>query len=160
MFLAWKAKSSNFFSRFIEAAQEINKHMPEYVYNKVSYALNTHQKPIMGSRVLLLGMAYKPDIDDLRESPGLEIYELLRNGGANVEYNDPHAHSFTDKYGEKIVSVKLEYSRLAEYDCIILITNHKAYDNNILFNYSKLIVDTRNAFKEFDDPKIVKIGVN
>lgn len=160
MFLAWKAKSSNFFSRFIEVAQEINKHMPEYVYNKVSYALNTHQKPIMGSRVLLLGMAYKPDIDDLRESPGLEIYELLRNGGANVEYNDPHAHSFTDKYGEKIVSVKLEYSRLAEYDCIILITNHKAYDNNILFNYSKLIVDTRNAFKEFDDPKIVKIGVN
>ncbi|EEL31420.1 nucleotide sugar dehydrogenase [Bacillus toyonensis] len=160
MYLAWKAKGSNFFSRFIDTAQEINKQMPEYVYNKVSNALNTHQKPIMGSRVLLLGMAYKPDIDDLRESPGLEVFELLRDSGACVEYNDPHARSFTDKYGEKVSSVELEYSRLSEYDCIILITNHKAYDSNMVVKNSKLIVDTRNAFKEFDDPKIIKIGVD
>ncbi|PGE88983.1 nucleotide sugar dehydrogenase [Bacillus toyonensis] len=160
MYLAWKAKGSNFFSRFIDTAQEINKQMPEYVYNKVSNALNTHQKPIMGSRVLLLGMAYKPDIDDLRESPGLEVFELLRDNGACVEYNDPHARSFTDKYGEKVSSVELEYSRLSEYDCIILITNHKAYDSNMVVKNSKLIVDTRNAFKEFDDPKIIKIGVD
>lgn len=160
MYLAWKAKGSNFFSRFIETAQEINKHMPEYVYNKVSYALNTHQKSVMGSRVLLLGMAYKPNIDDLRESPGLEIYELLRDGGARVEYNDPHAHSFKDKYGEVVNSVELDYSRLREYDCVILITNHKAYDNNKVVENSKLIVDTRNAFKEFDDTKIIKIGAN
>ncbi|MCU4771089.1 nucleotide sugar dehydrogenase [Bacillus toyonensis] len=160
MYLAWKAKSSNFFSRFIDTAQEINKQMPEYVYNKVSNALNTHQKPIMGSRVLLLGMAYKQDIDDLRESPGLEVFELLRDSGACVEFNDPHAHSFTDKYGEKVSSVELEYSRLSEYDCIILITNHKAYDRNMVVKNSKLIVDTRNAFKEFDDPKIIKIGVD
>lgn len=160
MYLAWKAKGSNFFSRFIDTAQEINKQMPEYVYNKVSNALNTHQKPIMGSRVLLLGMAYKPDIDDLRESPGLEVFELLRDSGACVEYNDPHARSFTDKYGEKVSSVELKYSRLSEYDCIILITNHKAYDSNMVVKNSKLIVDTRNAFKEFDDPKIIKIGVD
>ncbi|MDM5190878.1 nucleotide sugar dehydrogenase [Bacillus sp. DX4.1] len=160
MYLAWKAKGSNFFSRFIETAQEINKHMPEYVYNKVSYALNTHQKSVMGSRVLLLGMAYKPDIDDLRESPGLEIYELLRDGGARVDYNDPHAHSFKDKYGEKVDSVELEYSRLAEYDCVILITNHKAYDSDMVVENSKLIVDTRNTFKEFDDSKIIKLGAN
>jgi len=160
MYLAWKAKGSNFFSRFIETAQEINKHMPEYVYNKVSYALNTHQKSIMGSRLLLLGMAYKPDIDDLRESPGLEIYKLLRDGGARVEYNDPYAHSFKDEYGEKVDSVALDYSSLAEYDCVILITNHKAYNDTMVVKNSKLIVDTRNAFKEFDDTKIIKLGAN
>ncbi|MED1623781.1 nucleotide sugar dehydrogenase [Bacillus pseudomycoides] len=160
MYLAWKAKGSNFFSRFIETAQEINKHMPEYVYNKVSYALNTHQKSVMGSRLLLLGMAYKPDIDDLRESPGLEIYKLLRDGGARVEYNDPYAHSFKDEYGEKVDSVALDYSSLAEYDCVILITNHKAYNDTMVVKNSKLIVDTRNAFKEFDDTKIIKLGAN
>ncbi|MGG3526654.1 UDP-N-acetyl-D-glucosamine dehydrogenase [Bacillus pseudomycoides] len=160
MYLAWKAKGSNFFSRFIETAQEINKHMPEYVYNKVSYALNTHQKSVMGSRLLLLGMAYKPDIDDLRESPGLEIYKLLRDGGASVEYNDPYAHSFKDEYGEKVDSVALDYSNLAEYDCVILITNHKAYNDTMVVKNSKLIVDTRNAFKEFDDTKIIKLGAN
>ncbi|PDZ42948.1 nucleotide sugar dehydrogenase [Bacillus wiedmannii] len=158
MYLAWKAKGSNFFSRFIETAQEINKHMPEYVYNKISHALNTHQKSIMGSRILLLGMAYKPNIDDLRESPGLEIYELLRNGGAQVEYNDPHAHLFRDKYGEKVSSVELNYSGLSEYDCVILITNHKAYNNEMIIENSKLIVDTRNAFKDFSDAKIIKLG--
>ncbi|PEI95134.1 UDP-N-acetyl-D-glucosamine dehydrogenase [Bacillus pseudomycoides] len=160
MYLAWKAKGSNFFSRFIETAQEINKHMPEYVYNKVSYALNTHQKSVMGSRLLLLGMAYKPDIDDLRESPGLEIYKLLRDSGARVEYNDPYAHSFKDEYGEKVDSVALDYSSLAEYDCVILITNHKAYNDTMVVKNSKLIVDTRNAFKEFDDTKIIKLGAN
>ncbi|MGC7948029.1 nucleotide sugar dehydrogenase [Bacillus sp. II_CA] len=158
MYLAWKAKGSNFFSRFIETAQEINKHMPEYVYNKISYALNKHQKSVMGSRILLLGMAYKPNIDDLRESPGLEIYELLRDGGAQVEYNDPHAQLFKDKYGEKVSSVELNYSGLSEYDCVILITNHRAYNNEMIIENSKLIVDTRNAFKDFSDAKIIKLG--
>lgn len=158
MYLAWKAKGSNFFSRFIETAQEINKHMPEYVYNKISYALNKHQKSVMGSRILLLGMAYKPNIDDLRESPGLEIYELLRDGGAQVEYNDPHAQLFKDKYGEKVSSVELNYSALSEYDCVILITNHRAYNNEMIIENSKLIVDTRNAFKDFSDAKIIKLG--
>lgn len=158
MYLSWKAKSSNFFSRFIETAQEINKHMPEYVYNKVSYALNTHKKSVMGSRILLLGMAYKSDIDDLRESPGLEIYELLRDRGAHVEYFDPYANAFKDKYGERVESIELEYPKLGEYDCVILITNHSVYDENLIVTNSQLIVDTRNAFKEFDDSKIFKLG--
>ncbi|MFD3446620.1 nucleotide sugar dehydrogenase [Microbacteriaceae bacterium 4G12] len=160
MYLAWKAKGSNFFSRFIETAQEINKHMPEYVYNKISYALNTQQKSVMGSRIMILGMAYKPDIDDLRESPGLEIYELLRDGGAYVEYNDPHAHSFMDQYGEKVQSVQLDYLSLAEYDCVVLVTNHTTYDASQIVKHSNLIVDTRNAFKEFHNTKIVKLGDN
>ncbi|PEF43419.1 UDP-N-acetyl-D-glucosamine dehydrogenase [Bacillus cereus] len=158
MYLSWKAKSSNFFSRFIETAQEINKYMPEYVYNKVSYALNTHTKSVMGSKILLLGMAYKSDIDDLRESPGLEIYELLRDGGAHVEYFDPYANSFNDKYGVRVESIELDYSKLEEYDCVILVTNHTMYDVNLIVNQSKLIVDTRNALKEFDDSKIFKLG--
>ncbi|PFR90089.1 UDP-N-acetyl-D-glucosamine dehydrogenase [Bacillus cereus] len=160
MYLSWKAKGHNFFSRFIETAQEVNKHMPEYVYNKASYALNNHQKSIRGSKVLLLGMAYKSNIDDLRESPGLEIYELLRDGGANVEYNDPHANTFQDKYDETITSVELNYSELEKYDCIILITDHSMYDSNKIVQNSKLIVDTRNAFRDFEDEKIVTLGAS
>ncbi|MCM3222902.1 nucleotide sugar dehydrogenase [Bacillus cereus] len=160
MYLSWKAKGHNFFSRFIETAQEINKYMPEYVYNKASFALNNHKKSIRGSKVLLLGMAYKSNIDDLRESPGLEIYELLRDSGAWVEYNDPYANTFQDKCGQTIKSVELNYQELANYDCIILITDHSIYDSNKIVQNSKLIVDTRNAFKNFEDEKIITLGAS
>lgn len=158
MYLSWKAKSSNFFSRFIETAQEINKYMPEYVYNKVSYALNTHKKSVMGSSILILGMAYKPDINDLRESPGLEVYELLLDRGAYVEYFDPYANTFKDKYGSRVDSIKLNYSKFSEYDCVVLITNHTVFDLNLIIKHSQLIVDTRNALVQFNDSKIFKLG--
>ncbi|GAB1790262.1 UDP-N-acetyl-D-glucosamine dehydrogenase [Priestia megaterium] len=158
MYLAWKAKSSNFYSRFIELAQEINKTMPDYVYNKVSYALNKHQKSIMGSKILILGMAYKPNIDDLRESPGLDIYNLLEENGASLSYHDPHAQTFKDRTGEVINSVELEYENLTDFDCVVVITNHAFYDYEKILSYSKLIVDTRNVFEDNSNLKVHKIG--
>ncbi|MEH6962218.1 nucleotide sugar dehydrogenase [Priestia megaterium] len=160
MYLSWKAKESNFYSHFIELAQETNKKMPEYVYRKVSESLNEHGKSIKGSKILILGMAYKPDIDDLRESPGLEIYELLKAGGGVVEYNDPHATSFKDKNGQKVLSIDLTYEAISLYDCVVLITNHKVYDLENVHNNSKLIVDTRNALKNLKNSnKVFTLGL-
>ena len=159
MYLSWKAKGQNFYSRFIELAQDINKNMPNYVIQRLMLALNKVGKPLYNSKILLLGMSYKPDIDDLRESPSLELYELLENNGARVSYNDPFAPTFRNVSGELIHSTEINYERLFEYDCIILLTNHSQYNYNKIYKYSNLIFDTRNGFKDFNNPsKIVKLG--
>ncbi|MCA0970977.1 nucleotide sugar dehydrogenase [Halobacillus litoralis] len=158
MYLAWKAKGENFYSRYIDLAQEINKSMPNYVIGKVAEALNAHTKPINGSKVLILGMAYKPNINDLRESPGLEIYELLKKKGAKVFYHDPHAQSFLDNNNEKVNSIDYDSESLLSFDAVIMVTNHSFYNLTEVFNESKIIIDTRNAFKDFSDEKIYKIG--
>ncbi|MCA1041616.1 nucleotide sugar dehydrogenase [Bacillus infantis] len=158
MYLSWKAKEANFYSRFIELAQEVNKTMPSYVLGKVGEALNNVSKPIRGSKVLILGMAYKPDIDDLRESPSLEIYELLKNSGAEVDFHDPHAISFIDKNESIVHSKLLDYEMLNDYDCILLLTNHTAFDYKEIEKYSQIIVDTRDAFREIKSEKVFKIG--
>ncbi|MGG1634061.1 nucleotide sugar dehydrogenase [Paenibacillus sp. NRS-1760] len=158
VYLSWKAKESNFYSRFIELAQETNKNMPYYVLAKVSEALNSTSKSIRGSKILILGMAYKPDVDDLRESPSLEVFELLQSNGAFIDFNDPHAKTFKDAHNNSVDSINFKYEELGIYDCILLLTNHSSYNYIDIVRYSKLIIDTRNAFKNFDDSKIVKLG--
>lgn len=158
MYLSWKARELNFYSRFIELAHEINHYMPEYVLNKVEIALNNVNKSVTNSKILLLGMAYKPNIDDLRESPSLSIYHTLKEMGALVEYNDPYATQFTDNEGNIVHSIELDHQNLRNFDCIILLTNHNVYNYQEISGNSNLIIDTRNAFKNIDTPNIVRIG--
>ncbi|PZF90518.1 UDP-N-acetyl-D-glucosamine dehydrogenase [Listeria ivanovii] len=156
MYLSWKAKGANFFSRFIELAQETNKKMPEQVIHKVVQALNTDYKSIRGSKVLVLGMAYKPNIDDVRESPALEVYELLRKKGATLTYYDPYVTAFYSEDGSLISSeTSVCYS---EYDVVVVLTNHHMFDAAEILSQAKLIVDTRNMFKGENSEKVFRIG--
>jgi len=137
-------------TRFIELAGEINTQMPEYVVARTAEALNQHKKPLNGSKILLLGLAYKKNIDDCRESPSLELIELLVERGAKVDYNDPYiprTHKMRD-YDLKMSSKKLSAKMLARYDCVLIATNHDDYDYPWLVKHAKLIVDTRNATAE------------
>ncbi|MGC8979105.1 nucleotide sugar dehydrogenase [Caldisericum sp.] len=157
-YLSWKAKSYNFYSRFIELASDLNDNMPRYVLSKISEALNYSKKCINSSKILILGMSYKKDVDDIRESPSLEIYKLLKEQKAEVEYNDPYVSQFYDENKNLVKSVSLDYSSLSKYDCVVLCTDHSCYDYDKIFVNSQLIVDTRNAFKDFISEKLFKIG--
>jgi UDP-N-acetyl-D-glucosamine dehydrogenase len=147
LYLSWKLKSLNYTARFIELASEINSNMPRYVVTKVQDALNDHALPLKGSQVLVLGAAYKPDIDDLRESPAIDVIGLLKQKGALVSYHDPHIPSF--KHDDwKLESVQDLPASVAAADCVVIVTNHSSYDYGAILNDSKLIVDTRNALGE------------
>jgi UDP-N-acetyl-D-glucosamine dehydrogenase len=154
-YLSWKAKQWDFSTRFIELAGEINIGMPYHVVASVSSALNQQKKALNGARILLLGVAYKKDIDDLRESPALTIFELLRKEGAEVRYNDPYIPSIGKgrKYDLQIESVPLD--RLGEYDCVLIVTDHSSYDYQTIVKESQLLVDSRNATKGICSVKIV-----
>lgn len=160
MYLSWKAKGHNFYSRFIELAQDVNKNMPNYVVERLMRALNVKGKPLYNSKILVLGLAYKPNVNDMRESPSLELYELLEKNKAIVSYNDPYIDSFNDSNGELTRSVPLDYEQFSEYDCILLLTAHTIYDYEAIYKYSQLIFDTRNGFHNVIDAhnKIVKLG--
>lgn len=158
MYLSWKAKGFRFYSQFIELAQSTNDNMPYYVMNKTATILNEYAKSIRKSNILLLGMAYKPNIADLRESPALEVYELFKEAGANVEYFDPYAEIFRDKHGETVHSVKYSPADFKGYDCIVLITNHKNLEYDEIASLGVPVLDTRNAFKDYPLPHIYKIG--
>jgi len=158
MYLSWKAKEFRFYSKFIELAQSINDTMPEYVLNKTSQVLNMYAKSIRNSKVLILGMAYKPDVDDLRESPGLEIYQLFQENGAKVDYYDPYATSFRDEMGGTVKSVDYDLSAFAKYDCLVFITNHRSFRCQELADLGVPIIDTRNAFAEIKADNIYKLG--
>ncbi|GAA3411373.1 nucleotide sugar dehydrogenase [Paenibacillus hodogayensis] len=158
MYLSWKAKGFRFFSQFIELAQSVNQTMPDYVVGKTAEILNIYSRSIRNSRILLLGMAYKPEINDLRESPGLEIYELFRKSGALVDYYDPYAPSFLDKAGQQIHSIDYSTDKIRQYDCIVTITAHKALQYEEIANTGTVIFDTRNAFRDFSQPHIYKLG--
>lgn len=158
MYLSWKAKGFRFYSQFIELAQSTNDNMPYYVMNKTATILNEYAKSIRKSNILLLGMAYKPNIADLRESPALEVYELFKEAGANVEYFDPYAETFRDKHGETVHSVKYSPADFKGYDCIVLITNHKNLEYDEIASLGVPVLDTRNAFKDYPLPHIYKIG--
>jgi UDP-N-acetyl-D-glucosamine dehydrogenase len=155
-YLSWKAKQFDFRTRFIELAGEINGRMPYYVVDETAAALNEQSKPLKGSRVLVLGMAYKRDIDDLRESPSLTIIELLQSRGALVDYNDP----FFPKVGRgrhydlHMESVPLD--TIGEYDCVLIVTDHSSYDYPAIVRDAQLVVDTRNATRGIDSQKIVR----
>jgi len=154
-YLAWKAKEWDFRTRFIELAGEINANMPYHVLESVSKALNQHKKALNGAKVLVLGVAYKKDIDDLRESPALTIIELLQKQGAVVSYHDPYFPTVGKgrKYDLQMKCATLE--NLGQYDCVLIVTDHSDYDYERIVRESQLVVDTRNATRGIRSPKIV-----
>ena len=144
LYLSWKLKSLNFNARFIELADEINTNMPRYVVRKVAEALNEDSKPVRGSKVLILGVAYKADVDDVREAPALDIIQLLMQQGAIVNYHDPYVSSIQFDQVD-ISSVDHDMSILESVDCVIIVTDHSYYDWADILNHTNLVVDTRNA---------------
>jgi UDP-N-acetyl-D-glucosamine dehydrogenase len=155
-YLSWKAKEYDFNTRFIELAGEVNEAMPEHAVQAAVRALNQHKKAMNGSKILMLGMAYKKDIDDLRESPSLTVIELLRAEGADVKYNDPYFPTVGRgrHYNLNMTSTPLE--NLGQYDCVMILTDHSDYDYKKIVDESQLVVDTRNATKGIKSPKIVR----
>lgn len=155
-YLSWKAKEWDFRTRFIELAGEINTNMPYHVLASIGGALNQHKKSVNGARVLILGVAYKKDIDDLRESPALTIIELLQKEGAQVSYHDPY-FPFIGKGRKYDLQMKRsEIDKLGQYDCIVIVTDHSDYDYRKIVAEAQLVVDTRNATKGIDSPKVVR----
>ena len=148
-YLTWKAREFEQPTRFIELAGEINTAMPEWVVNKVMHALNDHSKAMKGSTVLLLGMAYKPDVDDDRESPSYKLMDLLVQRGATVDYHDPHVpvighkREYPQYTGKK--SVELSAETLSQYDCVLVATHHSAVDYKLVASSAQLVVDSRNV---------------
>jgi UDP-N-acetyl-D-glucosamine dehydrogenase len=155
-YLSWKAKEWDFRTRFIELAGEINSNMPYHVLDSVAKALNQHKKALNGTKVLVLGLAYKKDIDDLRESPSLTIIELLQKEGAQVSYNDPYFPTVGRgrKYDLQMKCTPLE--DLGQYDCVLIVTDHSDYDYQRIVREAQLVVDTRNATRGIQSPKIVR----
>lgn len=158
LYLSWKLRSLNYTARFIELASEINTGMPRFVILKIQDALNDHEKPLKGSRVLVLGAAYKPDIDDLRESPALDVIGLLMAKGALVSYHDPYIHRITHDAWE-LISVPDLMEAVRQADCVVIITNHKVYEYSAILESAQLIVDTRNALGEKgrNHPNVVRL---
>jgi UDP-N-acetyl-D-glucosamine dehydrogenase len=159
-YLSWKAKQSGFDPRFIELAGHINAGMPHYVVDKVMDALNTRRKAINGSRVLVAGVAYKRDIDDMRESPALDVMHLLEAKGATVDYADPyvpevHAREWSGR--RDITAVELTRATLKQYDCVVIVTDHTSFDYDMLVAGADVIVDTRNAIKK-PYPNVFRLG--
>ena len=159
-YLSWKAKQTGFDPRFIELAGHINAGMPHYVVEKVTDALNTRRKALNGSRILLAGVAYKNDIDDMRESPALDVMHLLESKGASVEYTDPYVpqvHGREWPGRRDIQAVELKRGMLKHYDCVVIVTNHKVFDYEMILGEADLIVDTRNAIKK-PYPHVFRLG--
>ena len=158
LYLSWKLKSLNYTARFIELASEINLGMPRYVIGLVQDALNDRSKALNGSRILVMGAAYKPDIDDLRESPALDVIGLLQQKGAEVSYHDPHIPRFSHD-GMEMESVPDLLEAAMAADCVVIITNHSSYDYSTLLETADCIVDTRNALGKAgrDNPKVVRL---
>ncbi|MFZ0430849.1 MAG: nucleotide sugar dehydrogenase [Acidobacteriota bacterium] len=159
LYLSWKLKSLNYNARFIELASEINTEMPEYCVNKIAKALNRKRKPVHGSRVLVLGVAYKRDVSDTRESPAMDIIQLLEAEGALVDYHDPHVPELRGDHGPTELlknSVALDAQSVASYDIVVLVTDHSAVDYAMVQESAQLIYDSRNAFKTKSE-KVVKL---
>ncbi|MDA8106669.1 MAG: nucleotide sugar dehydrogenase [Nitrospiraceae bacterium] len=157
-YLTWKAREIDFHTRFIELAGEINTAMPYHVVSRVIEALNAKGEGVRGSRILVLGIAYKKDIDDVRESPSLKLITLLREKGAKVDYHDPYIPRTkkTREYDLKMASVPLTPKNLGRYDCVLISTDHSAFDYAFIVKHSRLVVDTRNAAGRIRSKKIVK----
>jgi UDP-N-acetyl-D-glucosamine dehydrogenase len=143
-YLAWKMRTLNYKTRFIDLASEINSEMPALVVERVAQALNAVRKPVNGSRILVLGVAYKRDIDDMRESPALDVIQLLEDQKADVVYHDPHVASFRED-GHERKSVELTDEELSSADAVVIVTDHTSVDYRRVVNLAKVVVDTRNA---------------
>ncbi|MCF8227281.1 MAG: nucleotide sugar dehydrogenase [Bacteroidales bacterium] len=150
LYLSWKLRGLHYNTRFINLASEINANMPRYVVSKVQDALNQREKPLKGSRVLVLGAAYKPDVDDLRESPALDVIGLLREKGAEVRFHDPYIPKVRHD-GWNLHSVGDLLSEVEDADCVVMVTDHSSYDMQAVYQAASLIVDTRNAFGGISD---------
>ena len=146
-YLSWIARKYDVSTRFIELAGEVNTHMPYYVISRLADALNEQGKPVKGSRVLMLGAAYKKDVDDPRESPSFVLLELLEARGAVISYNDPHIPVLPHmrRHRVQLTSVELTEATLSAQDCVLIATDHTAYDYDFVVRHSRLVVDTRNA---------------
>lgn len=161
LYLSWKMKELNYTAKFIELASEINTNMPRYVVSRVLDALNDRGKPLNGSKVLVLGVAYKPDIDDVRESPALDVIALLQKKGAQVQYHDPYIPHFRAHEGGTMHSISDAelMPAVREADAVIIITNHKAYDYKAILESARFIFDSRNALGKMGkgNPKVVRL---
>jgi UDP-N-acetyl-D-glucosamine dehydrogenase len=158
-YLTWKAREYDFSTRFIELAGEINSQMPYYVVQKTVEALNEKDKSIKGAKVLVLGAAYKKDVDDIRESPAVKIITLLQEKGAVLDYHDPFIPVIEGmrKYPELMMqSQDLSFETLKDKDCVVLVTDHSCFDLGWILEHSSLVVDTRNALRDFKSEKIVR----
>jgi UDP-N-acetyl-D-glucosamine dehydrogenase len=155
-YLSWKTKQAGMEARFIELAGYINGQMPHFVADKVQNALNDQRKALKGSRVHLLGVAYKRDVDDVRESPALDIAHLLLTRGAELSYSDPFVPRVAVDRNE-LESIPLDASTLGSADCVVIVTDHSAFDWATVVEHSALIVDTRNALRGFNSSKIVRL---
>lgn len=155
-YLSWKAKEFGFNTRFIELAGEVNEAMPAYVVRVLSEALNDRTKPLRGSKILVLGLAYKKDVDDLRESPALTIIGMLQERGCQISYNDPYFPHVTSgrKYSLNMSSQPLDH--LGTYDAVVIVTDHSAYDYGRIVREAQLVIDTRNATRGLQSEKIVR----
>jgi UDP-N-acetyl-D-glucosamine dehydrogenase len=159
-YLSWKARQSGFESRFIELAGHVNSAVPHHVVEKVADALNTRSKSVRGSSVLVAGLAYKRDIEDIRESPALDILAVLQSKGARVAFADPHvaqlpAHEWAG--GTTLHAVPMNASTIASFDCVVIVTDHKAFDYDAIVRGADVIVDTRNTIKE-SHPHVFRLG--
>jgi UDP-N-acetyl-D-glucosamine dehydrogenase len=156
-YLTWKAREYGVHTRFIELAGEVNASMPDYVVAKITAALNQRQKSIKGSRILVLGIAYKKNVDDMRESPSVILMEKLRDLGAEISYSDPHIAVFPKlrEHTFDLESVTLTPQSIAKYDCVLLATDHNRFDYDLIRKHARLIVDSRGKYLE-PAPNIVK----
>jgi UDP-N-acetyl-D-glucosamine dehydrogenase len=153
-YLSWKTKQAGMEARFIELAGHINGYMPQFVADKVQQALNHAGKPVMGSRIHVMGVAYKRDIDDLRESPALDVMLLLKRRGGKIAYTDPYVPAL---HLEGLDLKSQPEESIAAADCVVIVTDHSAFDYRKMVERAALIVDTRNALKGVDSPKIVRL---
>jgi len=156
-YLTWKAREYGLHTRFIELAGEVNSAMPDWVISKITDALNSHHKSVNGSKVLVLGIAYKKNVDDMRESPSVVIMEKLRDLGAEVEYSDPHVPVFPEmrEHSFDLQSVALTPSKLESYDCVVLATDHQKFDYDLLLSHASIVVDSRGVYREKNE-KVIK----
>ncbi len=154
-YLTWKAREVGLSTKFIELAGEVNRSMPKYVVSRLVEALNTRGKAASTSRVLVLGLAYKPDVDDVRESPTFELIQIMQGLGVDVSYNDPHVPKTHEMrhYDIDMASVPLSAETLGTYDAVVIATHHKAYDWQMIADHAKLIIDTRDALRCVDGPR-------
>jgi UDP-N-acetyl-D-glucosamine dehydrogenase len=155
-YLSWKARASGFEARFIELAGHVNGHMPEHVVDLAAQSLNGQGKAVRGSRVLVLGVAYKADVDDTRESPSLDIMATLQGRGARVDYSDPFV-PVLDFAGRRMKTVTLTPARLRRYDCVVIATAHRDFPYADIVRHARGIVDTRNALRGRRSKKIIRL---
>ena len=147
-YLSWKARAYGIDTRFIELAGEVNRNMPEWVTGKIADALNRRGQALLGARILVLGIAYKKNVDDMRESPAVALMEILRAKGADLAYSDPHVPVFPRMREHRfdLESVALDAASIAGFDCVVVTTNHDAFDYPLIRREARLIVDTRGVY--------------